>query len=133
VDFRIIEVPVLLQKRTTGDYMMVMDGLSLPWSDPDAYFEYFHSTGAAYARGAKFKNDRLDQLLEEGRRITDQVRRKAIYSEAERILAQEAPWIFTLWRPQAEVSRSAVKGYARLPGGLGTFTTAFFERLWIEK
>jgi peptide/nickel transport system substrate-binding protein len=133
VDFRIIEVPVLLQKRTTGDYMMVMDGLSLPWSDPDAYFEYFHSTGAAYARGAKFKNDRLDQLLEEGRRIADQGRRKAIYSEAERILAQEAPWIFTLWRPQAEVSRSAVKGYARLPGGLGTFTTAFFERLWIEK
>ncbi|MGQ0572567.1 MAG: ABC transporter substrate-binding protein [Armatimonadota bacterium] len=134
VDFRIIEVPVLLQKRTTGDYMMVMDGLSPPWSDPDAYFEYFHSSGAAYARGARFKHDRLDQLLEEGRRIPDQARRKEIYAEAERILAQEAPWIFLLWRPQSEVGKSYVKGYMRLPGGLGgTHTTAFFERLWVER
>jgi len=133
VDFRLIEIPVLFQKRASGDYMMVQDGLSLPWSDPDAYFEYFHSTGAAYARGAKFKNDRLDQLLEEGRRIPDQARRKEIYADAERILAQEAPWIFGLWRPQSEVGSSAVKGYVRLPGGLGTNTTAFLERIWIEK
>jgi ABC-type transport system substrate-binding protein len=133
VDFRLIEIPVLFQKRTSGDYMMVMDGLSLPWSDPDAYFEYFHSSGAAYARGAKFKQDRLDQLLEEGRRITAEARRKEIYAEAERILAQEAPWIFVLWRPQSETGRSTIKGYVRLPGALGTNTTAFLERLWIEK
>jgi len=133
VDFRIIEVPILLQKRGTGDYTMLMDGLSLPWSDPDAYFEYFHSTGAAYARGAKFRNERLDQLLDEGRRITDQTRREVIYAEAERILAAEAPWIFVLWRPQSEAGRNTVRGYNRLPGGLGTNTTAFLERMWIDK
>jgi peptide/nickel transport system substrate-binding protein len=134
VDFRIIEVPTLLQKRGSGDYMMVMDGLSLPWNDPDAYFEYFHSAaGTAYATGAKFKNARLDQLLEEGRRITDQERRKAIYMEVERILFQEAPWVFALWRPQSEVGRSNIGGYVRLPGGLGTFTTGYFERLLMER
>jgi peptide/nickel transport system substrate-binding protein len=133
VDFRVIEVPVLLQKRTSGDYMLMMDGLSLPWSDPDVYFEYFHSSGTAYAVGAKYKNDRLDQLLEEGRRVTDPARRKAIYADAERILAADAPWIFALWRPQAEVGKSTIRGYARLPGGLGTYTTAYFERLWIER
>jgi len=134
VDFRLIEVPVLLQKRTSGDYMLMQDGLSLPWSDPDVYFEYFHSSGGtAHAVGAKFKNERLDQLLEEGRRTVDRARRKTIYAEVERILAQEAPWIFALWRPQAEAGRSSVKGYTRLPGGLGTFTTAFFERLWVER
>lgn len=133
VDFRVIELPVLLQKRTSGDYMMMMDGLSLPWADPDAYFQYFHSTGSAHAAAAKFKNERLDQLLEEGRRSSDRVRRKEIYAEVERILAQEAPWIFILWRPQAEVGRSFVKGYTRLPGSLGTWSTAFMERLWIER
>jgi ABC-type transport system substrate-binding protein len=133
VDFRLIDIPVLFQKRTSGDYVMMMDGLSLPWADPDAYFEYFHSTGAAYARGAKFKQDRLDSLLEEGRRTTAVGRRKEIYAEAERILAQEAPWIFVLWRPQSETGRSAVKGYVRLPGSLGTYTTAFLERVWIDK
>jgi ABC-type transport system substrate-binding protein len=133
VDFRVIEVPVLLQKRATGDYMLMQDGLSLPWADPDAYYQYFHSSGTAHAAGVKFKNERLDQLLEEGRRVTDQVRRKDIYAEVERILYVEAPWIFALWRPQAEAGRSSVKGYQRLPGGLGTNTTGYFERLWTEK
>ncbi len=133
VDFRTMEVATLIQKRATGDYTMMMDGLSLPWSDPDVYYQYFHSTGTFHAAAIKFKNDRLDQLLDEGRRISDQARRKAIYADVERLLAQEAPWIFVLWRPQAEAGRSFVKGYTRLPGGLGTNTTAFFERLWIEK
>ena len=133
VEFRLMEIASLLSKRTSGDYMLMMDGLSLPWSDPDVYYEYFHSAGPAYAQGAKYKNERLDKLLEEGRRITDQARRKEIYAEVERILATDAPWIFVLWRPQAEVARSAVRGYIRLPGGLGTHSTAFLERLWMEK
>ncbi|MGQ0572566.1 MAG: hypothetical protein ACT4P5_23910, partial [Armatimonadota bacterium] len=65
--------------------------------------------------------------------MVDPAKRKVIYNEAERILAQEAPWIFVLWRPQAEVGRSQVNGYVRLPGVLGTATTGFFERVWIEK
>ena len=133
VDFRVIELAVLLQKRGSGDYMMVQDGLSPPWADPDAYYPYFHSTGTQHAAAVKFKNDRLDQLLDEGRRTTDQAKRKVIYNDVERILFQEAPWIFALWRPQAEVSRSYVKGYIRLPGVLGTSTVGYFERIWIEK
>ena len=133
VDFRVIELAVLLQKRASGDYMLAMDGLSPPWSDPDQYFFYFHSTATAYAAPVKFKNERLDQLLEEGRRADDPAKRKAVYNDIERILAQEAPWIFVLWRPQAEVGRSQVKGYNRLPGVLGTATSGFFERVWVEK
>ena len=133
VEFRTMEFPTALQKRVSGDYMMMMDGLSLPWSDPDAYYQYFHSSGTAHAAAIKFKNARLDIFLEEGRRLTDQTKRKVVYAEVERILAEEAPWIFTLWRPQAEASRSFVKGYTRLPGGLGTSTVAYFERLYIEK
>jgi peptide/nickel transport system substrate-binding protein len=133
VEFRPMDIPTLFQKRTTGDYMMMMDGLSLPWADPDAYYQYFHSAGTAHAAAIKFRNARLDALLEEGRRLTDQTKRKAIYADVERILAEEAPWLFTLWRPQAEASRSFVKGYTRLPGGLGTSTVAYFERIYIEK
>jgi peptide/nickel transport system substrate-binding protein len=126
-------VATLFQKRVTGDFMMMMDGLSLPWADPDFYYRYFHSTGTAYAAAVKFKNERLDQLLEEGQRLTDRTRRKAIYSDAERLLFQEAPWIFVVWRPQAEAARGAVRGYVRLPGGLGAFSTSYFNHLWIEK
>jgi peptide/nickel transport system substrate-binding protein len=132
VDFRIVELAILLQHRVNGDFMMAMDGLSLPWGDPDAYYQYFHSSGYAYATGVKFKNELLDQLLEEGRRTLEVAKRKTTYADVERILAMEAPWIFALWRPQGEVGRSNIKGYVRLPGSLGSGTVAFLERLWIE-
>ena len=133
VDLKINDVATLFQKRVTGDFMMMMDGLSLPWADPDVYYRYFHSTGTAYAAAVKFKDARLDQLLEEGQRITDPAKRMALYADVERILFQEAPWIFILWRPQAEAARSAVKGYVRLPGGLGAFSVGYLNRVWIEK
>jgi ABC-type transport system substrate-binding protein len=133
VDLKINDVATLFQKRVSGDFMMMMDGLSLPWADPDFYYRYFHSTGTAYAAAVKFNNERLDQLLEEGEQITDRTRRKAIYADAERILFQEAPWIFVVWRPQAEAARSAVKGYVRLPGGLGAFSVGNLNHVWIEK
>ena len=50
----------------------------------------------------------------------------------ERLLFQEAPWIFIVWRPQAEAGRSALKGYVRMPGGLGAFSVGYLNRLWIE-
>lgn len=133
VDLKINDVATLFQKRVSGDYMMMMDGLSLPWADPDFYYRYFHSTGTAHAAAVKFKNERLDQLLEEGQRITDRARRKVIYADVERVLFQEAPWIFIVWRPQAEAARSAVKGYVRLPGGLGAFSVGYLNHLWIER
>ncbi len=133
VDLKLIDLPTLLQKRVSGDYMMAMDGLSLPWNDPDVYYQYFHSTGTAYAAAVHFKDDRLDQLLDDGRRLLDRERRKAIYADVERVLYREAPWIFVVWRPQAEVTAGRVKGYVRLPGGLGTTSPAYLNRVWIEK
>jgi peptide/nickel transport system substrate-binding protein len=133
VEFRVIEAAALYPKRTTGDYMMLMDGLSLPWADPDAYYDYFHSSGTSYAAAVKFKDDRLDQLLEEGRQITDRTRRKGIYEDVERLLFQDAPWIFVLWRPSAEAASSRVLGYVRLPGALGSYTLGYLERIWVER
>jgi ABC-type transport system substrate-binding protein len=133
VEFRVIEAAALYPKRTSGDYMMLMDGLSLPWADPDAYYDFFHSSGTSYAAAVRFKNDRLDQLIEEGRQNTDRVKRKAIYEEVERILFQEAPWIFGVWRPSAEAASNRVQGYVRLPGALGSYTLGYLERIWIER
>ncbi|MBI4277717.1 MAG: hypothetical protein HY660_04620 [Armatimonadetes bacterium] len=133
VDMRIIEVPTLFQKRVRGDYTMVMDGLSLPWSDPDVYSEYFHSTGTAYAAAVGFKSARLDELLAEGARISDREKRQTIYTEVEKILFQEAPWLFVLWRPQAEAGMSRVKGYHRMGDGLGTYSVGYLETLYMEK
>lgn len=126
------DVPTLTERRGTGDYQMMQDGLSLAYPDPDAYSVYYDIGGSAYAAGVNYENQELADLLEQGRSELDPERRKEIYLEFERALLEEAPWIYILHRPQAEASVAALQGYQRIPGvGLGT--EAYMEYLWLEE
>lgn len=133
VDLRPIEAPALYQKRVTGDYMMLMDGLGLPWNDPDAYYDFFHSGASGYAAGAHFRDPQLDVLLEQGRATSDRARRQAIYVQVERRLFEDAPWLFAVWRPEAEAAGSSVQGFVRMPDGLGPYSLTELGRIWIAK
>ncbi|MEZ4522432.1 MAG: ABC transporter substrate-binding protein [Thermomicrobiales bacterium] len=126
------DVPSLTERRTTGDYQMMQDGLSLNYPDPDYYSVYFAIGGTAHAAGIGYENEELTEILERGRSETDPEVRKEIYLEFERALMEEAPWIFVLHRPQAEAMAASVKGYTRIPG-LGLRSEAFLENLYIEE
>lgn len=133
VTLKIFEVPTLLEKRTSGDYGLLMDGTALPWPDPDAYAQFFHSDeGTIYANAVGYKNQELDQLLEQGRKVLDQTERKQIYFEAEKVLLEDSPWIFVLWRSQAEASWDYVKGFVHFGGAAGYFSTTAFENVWLS-
>lgn len=118
--------------RTSGEYTMMMDGLSMAWPDPDYMRPYFHSRGTGHAIGAKMANARLDELLDRGARITDDTERIKLYTEAEQIILDEAPWIFLFWRGQAEALHKKVKGYVTIPAGLGGQSLNRLEYLWID-
>jgi ABC-type transport system substrate-binding protein len=126
------DVPTLTERRTTGDYQMMQDGLSLSYPDPDAYSAYFDIGGAAYARGVGYENQQLADLLEQGRSEPDPEARQEIYKQFTEALLDEAPWIFILFRPQAEVMASNVKGYVRIPG-IGLDSQGYMENVWIEE
>lgn len=133
VSLKTFEVPTLLEKRTSGDYGMLMDGTSLPWPDPDAYAQFFHSDeGTIYAKAIGYKNEELDQLLEQGRRVLDNAERKEVYYQAEKLLLEEAPWIFVLWRSQAESSWDYVHGFVHFGGGAGYYSTTALENVWLS-
>lgn len=126
------DVPTLTERRTTGDYQMMQDGLSLNYPDPDYYSVYFAIGGTAHAVGVDYENEELTEILERGRAETDPEARQEIYLEFEEALLEEAPWIFVLHRPQAEAMASSVMGYHRIPG-LGLLSEAFLETLWIDE
>ena len=126
------DVPSLTERRTTGDYMLMQDGLSLSYPDPDAYSLYFAIDGASYARGVNYENEALNDLLDQGRSTIDDEERKAIYAEFEAALFEDSPWLFLLFRPQAESAAANVQGYVRIPG-LGLRSEAFMENIWIEQ
>jgi ABC-type transport system substrate-binding protein len=126
------DVPTLTERRTTGDYQMMQDGLSLSYPDPDAYSFYFDIGGAAYARGVGYENQTLADLLEQGRSEPDPEKRKEIYRQFEEALLDEALWIFILFRPQAEVMAANVMGYERL-SAIGLDSQGYAEYIWIDE
>ncbi len=125
------DVPTLTERRTTGDYQMMQDGLSLAYPDPDAYSVYFDTGASQYAMGVGYDNPELAELLAQGRSELDPDARKEIYRQFTEVLLDDAPWIFILFRPQAEVMAANVKGYTRITAaGLGS--EAFMEYIWID-
>lgn len=132
IELKPMDVPTQQRKRVSGDYQMFIDGVSLPWPDPDFYTAYFSSGGASYAKAVGFSDEKLDRLLDEGRTTLDQAKRKAIYAQVEQRLTELAPWVFLHWRPQAEATRAIVQGYTRLPGALGNKSTAGLKYVWKE-
>ncbi len=64
--------------------------------DPDQY-SLWHSTQTG-TNISKFKNPRIDKLLEDGRKELDQETRKKIYLDFQRFLVEEVPAVF-LYHP----------------------------------
>jgi len=66
--------------------------------DPDIFEHVFHSASVPPQRANRgfYSNPRVDALIDQGRREIDQQKRKRIYDEVQRILAEELPYI-NLW------------------------------------
>lgn len=98
------------------------EAIILAWglgNDPDQY-DVWHSskTGPDELNLISYKNPRVDALLEAGRRTFDEARRKAIYGEFQRIMAEEQPVVF-LYVPDAlPVVSSRVRGIEPAPAGI---------------
>ena len=90
-------------------------------TDPDFYFTYFHSSRIPEPKNpdggnrSRYKNARVDELTSAGRHELDQVKRKAMYSEVQRLVAGEVP-IVALWHEDNVVlSNVDVQGYTITP------------------
>jgi len=103
---------------------------SLRWlgysnEDPDI-FEYVFYSGSFPPKAANrghYSNPRVDQLIEEGRRTVDQQRRKEIYAEVQRILANDLPYIDFWYMDNVLVHSTRVRIPSVGPGGNYDFLT----------
>jgi peptide/nickel transport system substrate-binding protein len=111
------------------------DGMSmipLVWQpDPDAHvYDIFHS-GSAINLG-KFKDAKVDQLLDQGRTTLDRDKRIAVYRELQQHMADQAYLIFPYASGATEALRDTVKGYVSLPGAQpGSRSRQFFKQTWL--
>lgn len=71
-------------------------------ADPDQY-SWWHSTQAGNI--SRYQNPRVDKLLEDARKETDQQKRKVLYFEFQRYLVEDVPVIFLYHLPEYSVAR----------------------------
>lgn len=98
------------------------EAIILGWGlglDPDQY-EIWHSskTGPEELNHISYRNPKVDELLEAGRRTFDREKRMAIYGELQDVLAEDQPVIF-LYVPDAlPVVVARVRGIEPAPAGI---------------
>lgn len=97
-------------------------------TEPDYYYTYFHSSrvpdpGTLFGHNRwRYRDARVDELVERGRRVIDRDQRLRLYGEVQEILARDVP-VIPLWHEDNVVIRNVdVRGYEIVPsaslGGL---------------
>jgi peptide/nickel transport system substrate-binding protein len=74
-----------------------------------------------------YANPELDALLDAARTETDAGKRAAMYRRAERILYDDAPWVWNYHREMTEVTQPYVHGYTPHPVWGRDYTSAAIE------
>ena len=90
-------------------------------TEPDFHYWFFHSTRWPTAKDPdgsnrwRYKNPEMDRLAEAGRAELDPARRKVIYADAQRLVAEDLP-IIPLWHEDNVVLANVdVQGYTIVP------------------
>ncbi len=100
-------------------------------TEPDIFYSIFHSSMMppdGRNRG-RYRNARIDELTEKGRVTVDPEERKKIYSDVQKILAEELPYMY-LWYPHnIVVMNERVHGFVVYPDG----DFASLQDVWIEE
>ena len=125
---RALNIDISIEPVEWGTYMEVTAGGEAPmyalgWvtvtNDPDyGLFPTLHSANHGEAGNRSFySNEEVDRLLDLAREETDPDIRLQLYTEAQEIISEEAPWVF-LWEGEdAYVIHNSISGFQPHPGG----------------
>jgi peptide/nickel transport system substrate-binding protein len=104
---------------------------SLRWvgysnQDPDIFEDVFHSASFPPKRDNRgfYSNPLIDRLIDEARRSADQQKRKQLYAQVQRILANELPYINLWYFDNVVVYSRRVRNLHVGPAGNYDFLTA---------
>jgi peptide/nickel transport system substrate-binding protein len=86
--------------------------------DPDlSMYPLFFSKNSPLPNRANYANAEVDQLLLQARQVADQGKRAELYKRAQRLIVEDAPWIFVDHEVQVVATRANVKGFRLHPSG----------------
>lgn len=143
-DLRAVGIDCQIQTFEWGTYLdrvitppeeAEFDMFQMSWigdnGDPDNHLYILLSSEqwppAGYNMGF-YKNEEVDRLLREARTTLDRDRRTELYQEAQKLIAQDPPWLIIDHETQIVVMKNTIKNFKLHP--TGPFR---FENVWIEE
>ena len=126
-NLKAIGVTMTLQTMEWGAFLAKLRSreqelFALSWmagsEDPDmVMYPLLHSTQWTPngPNRALYRNERFDEILAQARQSTDQAKRAALYREAQRILVDDAPWVFVDHEIQIAATGKRVAGLQAPP------------------
>lgn len=129
VQIESMEWPVYLDRTSNGEQDMFILGWVSVTGDADyGLFPLFHSTMRGPAGNRTFwDTPELDALLEAGRASVDEAERLSIYDEAQRIIRNEAPWVFLQQGELAHAAVANLRGLVLNPADHHSYASVWFE------
>jgi peptide/nickel transport system substrate-binding protein len=118
LEVRTYEFATLFADVLAGNFQLYV----LQWTggavaDPDMLRRVFHSDQtppAGFNRG-RFSDPRVDRLLDEATTSTDDARRRTLYNQAQRLIAEQAPYISLWCKTNVVVAQRDLQGIHPLP------------------
>lgn len=130
LDIQLMDFNALLDNyMKPGKFDITFSAMSLSL-DPDQR-GLFHSNSVSGFNRGRYSNPQVDKLLEDGVKITDPTQRKAIYTEYQKIMTDDAPVILVYANKYTDFVSKKIKGVVNFPG-LGT-DYAYVYRWYINE
>jgi len=78
--------------------------------DPDGNMYYYFHTGGGY-NSMKYSDPKVDTLLDAARTTSDQQARTVDYQQAQKLIMQDAPWVFTNYGVAVQATTTNVQNF----------------------
>ncbi|SHL37471.1 ABC transporter substrate-binding protein [Phytopseudomonas punonensis] len=123
-EIRVIEWGELIRRAKAGEHDLLFMGWAGDNGDPDNFLTPQFSCASVESglNFARFCDAKLDKLIADGKTLSDQSKRTALYKDAQAIIQQQALWL-PLAHPTAyALTRKGVEGYSVSPFGRQDFS-----------
>lgn len=124
--------PTRIQLGNKGQYEFAIMGSAGRFNDPD-WLSDFAGGSDNYARSFGYKNAKLQELMDAGRKELDQAKRKQIYDQVQQLTMEDGAWVPLCTRAQAYAYQKYVQGFANLPGFLTFHSGLMLDSVSLNK
>ncbi|MEO4048658.1 ABC transporter substrate-binding protein [Pseudomonas sp. CAU 1711] len=129
-EIRVIEWGELIRRAKAGEHDLLFMGWAGDNGDPDNFLtpQFACASLQSGLNFARYCDPQLDRLIAEGKAVSSQERRSALYRDAQALIQQQALWL-PLAHPTAfALLRKEVEGYAVSPFGRQDFSRVRLAR-----